>query len=190
MKKSRSEAAETRRRIVEKASAEFRRSGIHSTGLCEVMAAAGLTHGGFYCHFDSKGQLIAEACEVGTESVVQMAEAALRRGMGRSGLDAIAGSYLSASHRDDRSGGCLFAGLGSELVRADEAARQAASTGFLKLVDVVARQYEGLNPATARSRALVAVVTMIGAVTMARMVVDYKVSDDILRSSLRHLRTT
>ncbi len=61
MKKSKLEAAETRRRIVKTAAAEFRRNGIHATGLSDVMAAAGLTHGGFYRHFDSKDQLVAEA---------------------------------------------------------------------------------------------------------------------------------
>ena len=55
MKKSKLETAETRRRIVKAAAAEFRRNGIHATGLCELMAAAGLTHGGFYRHFELEG---------------------------------------------------------------------------------------------------------------------------------------
>ncbi len=54
MKKSKKEAAETRQRIVKTAAAEFRRNGINGTGLSDLMAAAGLTHGGFYRHFDSK----------------------------------------------------------------------------------------------------------------------------------------
>ena len=62
MKKSKLEAAETRQRIVKAAAVEFRRKGINNTGLNEVMAAAGLTHGGFYRHFASKDQLVAEAC--------------------------------------------------------------------------------------------------------------------------------
>jgi TetR/AcrR family transcriptional regulator, transcriptional repressor for nem operon len=67
MKKSKLEAAETRRRIVKTAAAEFRRNGIHATGLSDVMAAAGLTHGGFYRHFDSKDELVAEACAAAME---------------------------------------------------------------------------------------------------------------------------
>src|ERR1700736_3538558 len=62
MRKSRSEAAKTRERIVAAAAAEFRRHGIAATGLIDLMKAAGLTHGGFYKHFASKGQLVAEAC--------------------------------------------------------------------------------------------------------------------------------
>src|SRR5258708_8035364 len=70
MKKSKLETADTRRRIVKAAAAEFRRNGIHATGLCELMATAGLTHGGFYRHFDSKDQLVAEACAAGMEAEV------------------------------------------------------------------------------------------------------------------------
>src|SRR4051794_41787109 len=62
MRKSKAEAAETRKRIVAAAAAEFRKNGIVATGLADLMKAAGLTHGGFYKHFESKDQLIAEAC--------------------------------------------------------------------------------------------------------------------------------
>jgi len=63
MRKSRKEAAETRERIVKMAAREFNESGIQATGLAEIMAAAGLTHGGFYKHFSSKDQLVGEGCE-------------------------------------------------------------------------------------------------------------------------------
>ena len=62
MRKSKHEAAATRQRIVTAAAAAFRKSGIAGTGLSDLMAAAGLTHGGFYRHFDSKDQIVAEAC--------------------------------------------------------------------------------------------------------------------------------
>ena len=61
MRKSREEAAQTRKRIVTAASEEFRKNGIVATGLNDLMSAAGLTHGGFYKHFESKDQLVAEA---------------------------------------------------------------------------------------------------------------------------------
>lgn len=65
MRKSKTETAETRRRIVDLAAQTFRSNGIAATGVAEIMAAAGLTHGGFYRHFGSKDQLVAEACSVG-----------------------------------------------------------------------------------------------------------------------------
>src|SRR5262249_36398535 len=76
MRKSKLEAAETRRRIVKTAAAEFRRKGIRSTGLSDVMATAGLTHGGFYRHFASKDELVAEACAAAMQSLDETAEAA------------------------------------------------------------------------------------------------------------------
>ena len=69
MRKSREEAARTRKRIVTAAAGEFRKNGIVATGLNDLMKAAGLTHGGFYKHFESKDQLVAEACAEAVEAI-------------------------------------------------------------------------------------------------------------------------
>ena len=79
MRKSNQEAAETRRRIVKAAAAKFRQNGIGGTGLSDLMAAAGLTHWGFYRHFDSKDQIVAEACAAATESPPKRIEGAGRK---------------------------------------------------------------------------------------------------------------
>src|ERR1700731_4181175 len=100
MRKSKDETAATRVRIVETAAREFRRNGIHATGLADVMAAAGLTHGGFYRHFQSKDQLVAEACGAGMNSIVARAEAAACQSDSNGGLEAIIESYLAVNHRD------------------------------------------------------------------------------------------
>jgi TetR/AcrR family transcriptional repressor of nem operon len=187
MKKSKQETAETRQRIVKTAAAEFRRNGINGTGLSDLMAAAGLTHGGFYRHFDSKDQLVAESCAAAVESVAETFAAAVSQRPKRSGLEAVAASYLSTDHRDDSSGGCPFGALGSELARSDDSTRAAATAGFLKLVDIVAGQFSGTRPDVAKSRALVALSTMIGALTMSRIVTDPKLSAAILRQTEKHL---
>jgi TetR/AcrR family transcriptional regulator, transcriptional repressor for nem operon len=188
MKKSKLEAAETRRRIVRTASVEFRRNGINGTGLSDLMAAAGLTHGGFYRHFGSKDQLVAEACAAAMASVLETTKAAAaHRTANNSGLQAIAESYLSTDHRDNQSEGCPLAGLGSELARGDDSARAAATAGFLKLVDVVAGQYGRTKPDVAKARALVALSAMIGAVTMSRIVTDPELSVAILEQTKKHL---
>ena len=184
MKKSKTETAETRRRIVKAAAAEFRRNGIHATGLCELMAAAGLTHGGFYRHFDSKDQLIAEACAAGMEA--GMGRAACP-GLGKSGLKEIAASYLSTAHRDNPSEGCLLAGLGSELARSGDQTRATATAGIVKLADAITSEYRQTNPKTAKARALVALSAMIGAITLSRIVTDPNLSDAILDSTRKFL---
>jgi TetR/AcrR family transcriptional regulator, transcriptional repressor for nem operon len=188
MKKSKLEAAETRRRIVRTASVEFRRNGINGTGLSDLMAAAGLTHGGFYRHFGSKDQLVAEACAAAMASVLETTKAAAaHRTANNSGLQAIAENYLSTDHRDNQSEGCPLAGLGSELARSDDSTRAAATAGFLKLVDVVAGQYGRTKPDVAKARALVALSAMIGAVTMSRIVTDPELSVAILQQTKKHL---
>ena len=166
MKRSKAETAETRHRIVETAAREFRRNGIYATGLADVMAAAGLTHGGFYRHFQSKDQLVAEACAAGMKSIVAKAEIAACQSNGNGGLDAIVESYLAVNHRDDRAGGCPLAGLGSELARADNETRATVSEGILRFVEALARRARRRNPELAKSDALFVLSALVGAVTL------------------------
>jgi TetR/AcrR family transcriptional repressor of nem operon len=187
MRKSKLEAAETRRRIVKAAAAEFRRKGIRSTGLSDIMASAGLTHGGFYRHFASKDQLVAEACTAAMAALDGNAEASPRASAGKQGLAAILANYLSPDHRDNLAEGCVLAGLGSELARGDDPTRAASTAAFLKLVDALADHYRQTQPAAARARALVAASAMVGAVTMSRIVTDPKLSAVILQSTKKHL---
>ena len=190
MRKSKQEAAETRRRIVKAAAARFRQNGIGATGLFDLMAAAGLTHGGFYRHFDSKDQIVAEACTAAVDSLVEQLAAAASGKSPLRGLKTIAENYLSAAHRDEPVDGCPLAALGSEMARADERTRAAATQAFLKLVGVIAAQFGKTRPEVARQRALVAAATMIGALTMSRIVTDSELSASILRQTARHLIRT
>ena len=185
MRKSRWEAARTRKRIIETAAQEFRRNGIARTGLADLMAAAGLTHGGYYRHFESKDQLVAEACAAALDSNARTA-ALSRYGKG-GGFKAFVANYLSADHRDDRSDGCALAALGSELVRADETTREMATEGLLKLVDSIAEQFEGVRADIAKRRALVALSTLVGALTLARIVTDPKLSTVLLREAAKQV---
>src|SRR3954453_2493004 len=61
MKVTREQAARNRERIVEAAAQRFRERGFEGIGVADLMKEAGLTHGGFYGHFSSKDDLIAEA---------------------------------------------------------------------------------------------------------------------------------
>jgi TetR/AcrR family transcriptional regulator, transcriptional repressor for nem operon len=184
MRKSREEAAETRRRIVKTAAAEFRRHGIKGSGLAELMGAAGLTHGGFYRHFDSKEQLVAEATAAALQSFFGQVESWSAHDVS---LETIFRNYLSCEHRNHLESGCPFAGLGSELARVDPATRQIATDGLLKLVDLLARKYDGLKPGAARSKALLAVSAMIGTLTLSRIVTDPELSDTLLRVGRKEL---
>ena len=175
------EAAQTRKGIVTAASEEFRKNGIVATGLNDLMSAAGLTHGGFYKHFASKDQLVAEACAEAVKTILEtLAATASEKG-------AAAAAYLSTDHRDNPATGCPLSAIGSELARSDEKTRAAATAGFPKLVEIMAGQFGKIPPATARRRALVAVSTMIGALTMSRIVSDPELSAEILKEAERSL---
>ena len=173
MRKSREEAAETRKRIVRAAARRFREQGIVATGLADLMKAAGLTHGGFYKHFESKDQLVAEATTASFEGMAAHPT-----------TSAAVAAYLSARHRDDPASGCPLAAIGSELSRTDKKTREAATEGFKRLVAVLAGKSKTQN---ARRRALVAVATMIGAVTMSRVVTDPGLSAEILSAAEKSL---
>lgn len=182
MKKSKVETAETRKTIVETASNLFRRDGIHATGLADVMGAAGLTHGGFYRHFNSKDELVAEAFGAGFASLLGIVHSVALAGSGEHGVKAIVENYLTKKHRDDAADGCPFAGMGIELARADDRTRAAVSEGFVKLVDAIAREMPRKGSEIAKLDAIFVTSAMIGALTMSRVVNDAKLSTSILRA--------
>jgi TetR/AcrR family transcriptional regulator, transcriptional repressor for nem operon len=183
MRKSRDEAVETRKRIVRVAASEFRKNGIVATGLADLMKAAGLTHGGFYKHFDSKDQLVREACAEAVQTAILD-----RLALAASGKGDVAAAYLSAEHRDNPDSGCPLSAIGSELGRCDENTRAVATEGFLKLVEIMKGQFGKIPPDAARRRAVVAVSAMIGALTMSRIVTDSKLSAEILNEVGKSLR--
>jgi TetR/AcrR family transcriptional repressor of nem operon len=187
VRKSRQEAAQTRQRIVESASVEFRRRGIAGTGLADLMAAAGMTHGGFYKHFESKEQVVEESVALATETMLASMQASLSAAPGSRGLRTVMADYLSTAYRDDSSEGCPFVTLGSEMARSSEAVREAATAGFLQIVDMLAGQFEDLSPAAARKEAMLMFSTMIGAMTMARVVTDPRLSATLLQQARKHL---
>jgi TetR/AcrR family transcriptional repressor of nem operon len=183
MRKSKQEAAATRQRIIKESAAAFRKNGIAATGLSDLMAAAGLTHGGFYRHFDSKDQLVAEAFTAAAKSLAEELAASASEKSPPRGLKTIVKTYLAPAHRDEPADGCPLAALGSEIARSDERTRVAATQALLKFVELIASQLGKTRRDVARRRALVAAATMIGAVTISRIVTDSELSASILREA-------
>lgn len=182
MRKSKSETEETRKRIVEMAADEFRQHGIVTSGIADLMAAAGLTHGAFYRHFESKEQLVAEATAAALDTLLDRLSRATGGKKGGNGLKAALALYVCGEHRDNPSDGCPLAALGSELARSDKGVRDVATTGFSRMVEILAAQFDQARPAEARKRAMATVAAMIGAVTMSRVLTDKKLSDSLLQA--------
>jgi TetR/AcrR family transcriptional repressor of nem operon len=177
MRRSRAEAAQTRKRIVTAAAAEFRKNGIVATGLNDLMKVAGLTHGGFYKHFSSREELVAEALDRAFADGTEGMSAAIDGTADP--LAAFVEWYLSEEHRDDRAGGCGVVALGGDVARGEQRLKGAYR---LQVESYIARLEELLGGGEdAHRRATVAVSSLVGALTLARAVGDEGLSCEILR---------
>jgi TetR/AcrR family transcriptional regulator, transcriptional repressor for nem operon len=173
MKVSREQMAENRRRILVAASRLFRDKGFDAVSVAEIMKAAGLTHGGFYGHFTSKDDLIAQ-----TLSHVLAGDAG-GGGDLRSYLDA----YLSPRHRDNAAGGCPTAGLAAAIRHQTPAARSAMTEGLRSQVDRIGKALPQVGPTDRRRAAIGSWAAMVAAVILARATDDPTLSDEILEQT-------
>jgi TetR/AcrR family transcriptional repressor of nem operon len=180
MRKSKVETAKTRERIVTAAGAEFAANGISEAALARVMAAAGLTHGGFYRHFASKDQLVLEACSKTVLSLVASLERLVSRKPHEQALPLLVDHYVSPAHRDQPRAGCPLAALGSEFARRDKKTRRAAMEGFLQLSRLIASHLETVPSRKRAEQSMAIVSAMVGAVTLARIAPDARLSDAVL----------
>jgi TetR/AcrR family transcriptional repressor of nem operon len=185
MRQSREEKARTHERILETASARIREQGIEGPGVTEIMQAAGLTHGGFYKHFDSRDDLIAEAAD----HAFAYAERTLNKYANdeRDPFAAWVDWYASEEHRDDPGAGrCPVPALVGDIGRADDDVR----AGYTAVVERFIATLEGMlgGGKDARRQATVAVSTLVGSVVLARAVDDDALSAEILRTVRQALR--
>jgi TetR/AcrR family transcriptional repressor of nem operon len=176
MKVSREQMQANRLRILDAASRLFREKGFDAVSVAEVMKAAGLTHGGFYGHFDSKDDLVAQA--IGHIFTVQ--EAGQGEQGGRDGLAGYLDAYLSPWHRDRVGDGCPTAALVADIRRQAAAARAAMTDGFRSQIDRVAAVMPAGDPARTRRQAVGTWAAMVGAVVLARAIDDPVLSEEIL----------
>ncbi|PLZ03053.1 TetR family transcriptional regulator [Burkholderia sp. WAC0059] len=183
MRKSREEASKTRVRIVGAASERLRRCGLEATSLADVMRDAGLTHGGFYRHFESREQLIGEAYADMLTAVVDALVQRLAEIPAEQRLRAFIELYLSPGHLEDRACGCGFAAVGSELARQAPALRSKATGGFRHFVEALVNLQTQGDAAEKRARAQFVAGALTGAMTLARTVDDAALADEILANT-------
>lgn len=178
MKVSREQMAENRRRILDEAGRLFREKGFAAVSVAEVMKAAGLTHGGFYGHFESKDDLVAQA----------LGEA-LSRGEGDGGdLDAYLDAYLAPSHRDLPADGCPMASLASDIRHQSDVARSKLTLGLEAQIERFAEAMPHANEADRRRAAIGSWSAMVGTMILARATNDPALSDEILHEAREWIR--
>ena len=174
-------------RIVQAAARAIRRSGYDGTGVADIMKEAGLTHGAFYAHFDSREAMLAEAADrAGAESNA-FAASVIAAAPPAQALQALMHTYLSKEHLAAIETGCPVSALGSEMHRQSPEVRRAATRRIKEMIDLVARQSPDWGQPGAHERALVTVATMVGTLMLARAVDEPALSDALCSATLKHL---
>ncbi|KRB92410.1 TetR/AcrR family transcriptional regulator [Duganella sp. Root198D2] len=175
---------ETHERIVEVAARAIRRTGYSGTGVADIMKEAGLTHGGFYAHFDSRDALLAEAGDrAGAESVALAGRVAAAAAPGQA-LQAMMQAYLSPEHIAAIETGCPVSALGSEMPRQAPEVRRAATIHIKEMIDLFARQMPDWGQPQAHEQAMALVCGLIGTTMVARAVDDPKLSQALCAAAL------
>jgi TetR/AcrR family transcriptional regulator, transcriptional repressor for nem operon len=180
MRYSREHKLETHARIVKKASVRLREKGAHGIGVADLMKDAGLTHGGFYAHFDSREALVIEAFSYAMDRSTERWRKLAEQTPPDKRLATIVDSYLTAVHRDDPGHGCAIPTLGAEIARESPKTRKAFAAKLEQMIEMLAAQVPGVPHNAARKRALAAIATMMGTLVLARIAGNGDFSDEIL----------
>lgn len=180
MRYSKEHKQETHARIVRKASVRLREKGAHGIGVADLMQEAGLTHGGFYAHFDSREALLIEAFAYAMDRSMEFWRKTTAETSPEKRLATIVDSYLTSVHRDDPGRGCAVPTLGAEIARESPKARKAFAAKLEQMIDMIAEQLIDLPPKAARKQAAVTLATMMGTLVLSRIAGTGEFSDDIL----------
>lgn len=177
MKITKAQSQENRAHVVQTASALFRERGFDGVSVADLMAAAGLTHGGFYKHFGSKADLVAEASAHGL--------AAKLRAYDGVDMQGFVNRYLSREHRDGRGDGCTMAALCGDAARQSPAVQATFASGIDSMLAAVegGAIAAGADQSTARRQAIGLFSQILGALVLSRACPDESpLSEEILEA--------
>ncbi|MFJ7495875.1 TetR/AcrR family transcriptional regulator [Streptomyces sp. NPDC097727] len=182
---SQAEKAASRERVLQIASRKVRTEGVTRPGIADLMKEAGLTHGGFYKHFDSRDDLIAQATAVAlAEGSAKMEHAARKNDQDpRAGL---IDAYLAKRHRDVPANGCALVPLGAAAGRGDQHFKEAYEKQVRTYLELIASLDD--NASDTRGEAMVTLSALVGAVLISRAVADKNFSDELLETVADQLK--
>jgi TetR/AcrR family transcriptional repressor of nem operon len=175
---SQADKAHSRERILRQAADQVRDAGLESISVGKLMRSVDLTHGGFYNHFESRSDLLAQALQRALIEGRKSSLAGADPDAAPRSFDATVRSFVSRAHRDARASGCAIAALASDVARADEPSRAVMSEHIDDFVAQIAQSLRSQD----EGDAMLAVSAMIGALLLARVQVDPKRSDALLKS--------
>jgi len=171
---SKSDKAETHARIVMVAAKRFRELGLEGIGVADVMKEAGVTVGGFYKHFDSRDELVVEALATAFQDLDRWEENTdtLTKGLK---------TYLTEEHRDAPGTGCALAALLGDMSRASRSAKAVYTARLKRTLAYSTDLVPAKGDSDRRSRAILTISAMLGAINLSRAVSDSNLSREILK---------
>lgn len=164
-----------RKRIVESAAQAFRTKGIQDVSVPFIMKGAGLTHGGFYAHFDNKDQLVAEACRYAISDTIALLQNAADQEKQNPKINTVIDYYLSTYHRDKKEMGCIIPALSGDISRSSEEVQQVFTHELKRMISFISNLAE-----IDASKGSALFSTMVGSLVLARSVSDPELSENIL----------
>jgi len=180
MRYSKEHKQETHAKIVKKAAVLLREKGAHGIGVADLMKEAGLTHGGFYAHFESREALVIEAFAYAMDRSTERWRKIAEQTPPDKRLATIIQSYLTPVHRDDPGHGCAVPALGADIARESPKTRKAFAAKLDQMIDMIADQIpDGPRKAT-RKQAVVTLAAMMGTLVLARIAGNGEFSEEIL----------
>ncbi|MEZ2143996.1 TetR/AcrR family transcriptional regulator [Bradyrhizobium sp. DN5] len=187
MRVSRVQAAENRQTVINVASRLFRERGFDGIGLKDLMEAAGLTQGAFYKQFASKEDLAIEASRRALESASHRWSDAAEQNPDDP-LGAVIAFYLSGDHREEKMDGCPIVALGSDAARQGPDVKAAFEAGIKAHLDVLGRFIAETGGEASRGKTMAILSTMVGAVTLSRVVNDPDLAQALLDAAGEQVR--
>src|ERR1700726_82224 len=181
---SKAQKAKTHERIIKLASKRFREEGFAGIGIAELMKEAGLTVGGFYKHFKSRDDLVAESVGSALGFWKRQVDAAAS-GAPPVTYESLVDDYLSEAHRNYPGTGCPVGALAGDIGRSGKRTRALVTAQIRDDISLLANLIRGTNEEdknTARSQAILTYCALVGAIGVARAVSDEQYSREILKT--------
>lgn len=170
----------THRRIVENASNGLRQKGAKGLSVVDLMKLAGLTHGGFYNHFESREALVGEAIIFAMDQTTARWKKLADGKANDERFEALIADYLSPRHRDNPKHGCPLPTLAVDVARSGSSEQQALASKLEKMIDVFVELLPDEPPRQARQIATGTIATLVGSIVLSRAVGAGELSDGIL----------
>lgn len=175
--------AEIHQKILTDASRRIRAEGLTGAAVGAVMRDAGLTHGGFYRHFGSKDELLLESLSEAFRQIADSLARAAEESQPGTAWKTVVKTYLSPEHCDHPECGCPLAALAPELARADEATKAHILGKLTEYRDRMLPFMPGRRVADKERSFVVIFSTMIGAISIARMLPDPAARSIVLKTA-------